>query len=512
MYFFLNQYIMALNSGLEHAEMKRQALFKKKGVASRIVTRDYDRSLHRNAAEFGLDQDDLVNMYDFFQDSVTVTPQKLTTKSLNLPIAYQVSPDNNLSQVYEGDRLVLNIHHTPGRVGELFFTEYFDEYGNVTNRVLYDSRGFKSSEQFLNGDGVVYAEIFFKPDGTRAIERYYEKLPDSKAAPIIFNIRLINYQGRDYYFNSEADFFTFFLDELNQSEGGNNVFIADRPAIANMPMIEMKTPARKLIWFPILHAVSPADQVDSELDGNYKVALSSHLNDIDGLITMTEAQARQLRTRLHDDHLPIYVINGAPVSTKQLRKKKLPAVNRVGSKVLYVGRLDASKGVDNLIRAFALVARQVPEARLDIRGYGSTDYVKLLENLIKDLKLNDKVAISGYTSKIDDVYDTAKVFATATKQDAFPLAMVEALSHGLPLIAFDVNYGPKEIIENGQNGYLLKDGDIYNLAQRMIELLKDPAQLEAMSENAYQSAKRYSMTKIWQQWQQLQKTLATQPT
>lgn len=203
---------------------------------------------------------------------------------------------------------------------------------------------------------------------------------------------------------------------------------------------------------------------------------------------------------------------GAPVSTKQLRKKKLPAVNRVGSKVLYVGRLDASKGVDNLIRAFALVARQVPEARLDIRGYGSTDYVKLLENLIKDLKLNDKVAISGYTSKIDDVYDTAKVFATATKQDAFPLAMVEALSHGLPLIAFDVNYGPKEIIENGQNGYLLKDGDIYNLAQRMIELLKDPAQLEAMSENAYQSAKRYSMTKIWQQWQQLQKTLATQPT
>ena len=83
MYFFLNQYIMALNSGLEHAEMKRQALFKKKGVASRIVTRDYDRSLHRNAAEFGLDQDDLVNMYDFFQDSVTVTPQKLTTKSLN---------------------------------------------------------------------------------------------------------------------------------------------------------------------------------------------------------------------------------------------------------------------------------------------------------------------------------------------------------------------------------------------------------------------------------------------
>lgn len=149
---------------------------------------------------------------------------------------------------------------------------------------------------------------------------------------------------------------------------------------------------------------------------------------------------------------------------------------------------------------------------MDIRGYGSTDYVKLLENLIKDLKLNDKVAISGYTSKIDDVYDTAKVFATATKQDAFPLAMVEALSHGLPLIAFDVNYGPKEIIENGQNGYLLKDGDIYNLAQRMIELLKDPAQLEAMSENAYQSAKRYSMTKIWQQWQQLQKTLATQPT
>ncbi len=509
--FFLNQYIMALNSGVEHAEIKRQKLFRKKGVDSRIVTRDYDRSLHRNSETFGLDQDDLINMYDFFQDSVTVKPKKLMTKSLNLPISYQVTPDNNVSKVYEGDRLVLNIHHTPGRVGELFFTEYFDEFGNVATRVLYDSRGFKSSEQFLNGDGDVYAEVFYRPDGSRAMERYYEQLNDKQKSKIIFNIRLINYRGRDRYFNNEDDLFSFFLDELNESYGENNVFIADRPAVANMPMIKMKTPAKKFIFFPILHAVSPSDQVDSELDGNYKVALSSHLNDIDGLITMTEAQARQLRTRLHAKDLPIYVINGAPVSPKQLRQKKLPAVNRLGDKVLYVGRLDASKGVDNLVRAFALVVRQVPTAMLDIRGYGPSDFVKSLEALIKDLKLTDKITISGYTPDIEAVYDTAKVFATATKQDAFPLSMVEALSHGLPLVAFDVNNGPKEIIENGQNGYLLKDGDVYNLAQKMIELLKDPAQLEELSENAYKSAKRYSYTKVWEQWQQIQQPAAAEP-
>ena len=169
MIYFVNEYVMALNSGVEHAEFKRLAVFKHAKTSAKILTRDYNYSLHRMAAGFDLDQDDLLNMYDFFQDATMVSPKKTSTKTLHLPFQYQVSPDANVSRVMQGGRLVMKIHHTPGRVGELGFTEFFDTYGNITNRVFYDDRGFKSGEAFLNQAGQVFAEVLssiFKSSAT----------------------------------------------------------------------------------------------------------------------------------------------------------------------------------------------------------------------------------------------------------------------------------------------------------------------------------------------------------
>ncbi|MCP9310372.1 accessory Sec system glycosyltransferase Asp1 [Lacticaseibacillus paracasei] len=505
MIYFVNEYVMALNSGVEHAEFKRLAIFKHAKTSAKILTRDYNYSLHRMAAGFDLDQDDLLNMYDFFQDATMVSPKKTSTKTLHLPFQYQVSPDANVSRVMQGGRLVMKIHHTPGRVGELGFTEFFDTYGNITNRVFYDDRGFKSGEAFLNQAGQVFAEVLYKPNGQRALERFYEVTEDGKGT-VLFNIRVVNYQGRDYYFNSEDELFTFLLDEVNRKDGLNDVFIADRPSIANSPLIKMTTPAKKYIWFPIAHATDPFDQVESPLDGNYVEVLSNHLNRIDGLITMTQAQARDLRTRLHSNSIQIHVIPGAAVSDAQLAAGQLPAVNKKENKIIYVGRLEANKRVDDLIRAFKLVLRKVPDAKLDIRGYGSSEFVASLEKLIKELKLTDQAVINGYTPKIEAVYDQAKVFATATSSDAYPLAMTEALSHGLPLVAFDINYGPSEIIQNGKNGYLLKNGDVYGFSEALVKLLQDPAELQDMSSEAYASAQAYSLSKMWQLWQPLVET------
>ena len=78
--------------------------------------------------------------------------------------------------------------------------------------------------------------------------------------------------------------------------------------------------------------------------------------------------------------------------------------------------------------------------------------------------------------------------------------MVEALGHGLPLVAFDTNFGPAEIIDDKVNGFLVQPGDLYGFAQHIITLLTNDAMLQRMSENAYESAKDYSYPKVWKRW------------
>lgn len=503
MYYFLNQYIKAFNSSVEHLEFHRLALFKHERLHAKIVTRDFDTMEHLNAANFGLKQDDILNMYDYFQGTTDVKEKQTSTKGLNIPISYQLKYDSDVSKAYQGGRLAQTIHHTPSRVGEISSVEHYDEFGNIANRELWDSRGFHSASQFLDYDGAPHAEILYHLDGTRALERFWE-VTDDRKGKVIFNIHLINYKGNDYYFNSEEELFTFFLDEINTQDKDETTFIADRPGVADIPLVNMKTKAKKYLFFPILHAANPEDLINSPLEPSYEEVFK-HLDKLDGLITMTDAQARQLRIRLKRQkgkgrNIKITSIPGVAFSNKQLKEPQIPMANRPGNKVLYVGRLGADKGVDNLIRAFALVTPQVPDATLDIRGFGDQEFVKSLEDLIQQLNLQNNVTISGYTPEIQPVYDSAKVFASAAHQDAFPLAMAEALAHGLPLIAFDTNFGPSDIIEDGVNGYLLAPGDLYQYAQDIISLLTDNTKIQRMSSNSYDSAKNYEYKTIWKKW------------
>ena len=104
MYFFVNQYLLSSNSSVEHAELKRLALFKKHGGEAKLVTRDFDLVIHDTIKKFGLTNDQIVNMYDFFANTTDYQGEKLHTEDLPLPIDYQVGTGNNYREVKDGDR------------------------------------------------------------------------------------------------------------------------------------------------------------------------------------------------------------------------------------------------------------------------------------------------------------------------------------------------------------------------------------------------------------------------
>lgn len=500
MIFFVNQYLMALNSGVEHAEFKRLQLFKQHQVPAQLVTRQFDGLLHQNMRRFKLADDQMANLFDFFRGTLTYPAKVVKIDALDFPRAYNIKPNPNVSEVTEGDRLVAKVHFVPSTVGHVYFIEIFDQFGNVVQRTDYDERGFKARDEFYSPTAEPITDLYYRPDGSRFAEAYYGH--NSAGVNVVTLCKLINYHGQDYYFNGEEDWYRFFLDELNRLNGGENTFIADRPLAAQQPVIEMQTPARKYLWLPTPHAVDPRDQVYSNLNNAYVYGIHQHLTALDGLITSTAQQQRDLSQWLGGQSpRPIYTISAGVVSAEQAARPKVPLAERQAHQIIYTGRVDDGRRVDQIITAFERVKRSVADATLVIHGYGSA--IDGLKSQVAKLKLTASVTFAGYQPDLTTVYDHAGAYVYAGESDAQPLSLIEALGHGVPVVAYDVNYGPRDAIKDGKNGYLIKDGAIDQLAAGLLRTIENPKKQQRLIDGAYQSSQAYSDAAVWQQWQQI---------
>jgi poly(glycerol-phosphate) alpha-glucosyltransferase len=170
-----------------------------------------------------------------------------------------------------------------------------------------------------------------------------------------------------------------------------------------------------------------------------------------------------------------------------------------------VARLSDEKQQDVLIEAWPKVLKAVPDATLDFWGYSNGDYDKTLADLVNRLNLNDDITFHDYTKDISAVYNQAQLLILPSRAEGLPLTLVEAQAHGLPIVATDIKYGPRDVINDGKDGYLVENRNVDQLADRIIELLSDPKKLEAFSENAYKDSWNYSSDAIWEKWQPLLK-------
>ena len=175
-----------------------------------------------------------------------------------------------------------------------------------------------------------------------------------------------------------------------------------------------------------------------------------------------------------------------------------------------MARIDREKNLGDLIKAVKIAHDQVPAVTLDLYGYPDSannyEEKRKLTKLIQDLDLKDVVTFKGYTNDVEAVENDAQIFGLTSTMEGFNLSIMEAISHGVVGVTYDVNYGPNDIVQDGQNGYVVGYGDYRAVAKRIIELLQDPALMQKMSDGAYDSAVRYSPDNVWQGWEKLIKT------
>lgn len=168
------------------------------------------------------------------------------------------------------------------------------------------------------------------------------------------------------------------------------------------------------------------------------------------------------------------------------------------TRVIAVGRLDYQKSFDRLIQAWKIVCDHTKEWSLDI--YGQGEWKDMLQNMIDQYGISDRCHLKGTTNNISQEYANSSMLVMSSHYEGLPMVMIEAMSSGLPCVSFDFKCGPRDIIENGVNGLLVKDGDIEGLAQSMVKLINDDELRTSMSVEARKVIGKYNEESVMEKW------------
>lgn len=169
--------------------------------------------------------------------------------------------------------------------------------------------------------------------------------------------------------------------------------------------------------------------------------------------------------------------------------------------VLAVGRLSHQKGFDLLIKAWRKVASEKTGWKLQIVGSGEDD--EKLYRLANGLNLRRSLEFIPATKEIESYYQTASFFVLSSRYEGFGIVLEEAMGFGLPCVAFDCKFGPREIVEDGKNGLLVEPENVTKLARQMLFLIRNEEVRAEYSANALEKARDFTMQKIIVKWENL---------
>jgi glycosyltransferase involved in cell wall biosynthesis len=166
--------------------------------------------------------------------------------------------------------------------------------------------------------------------------------------------------------------------------------------------------------------------------------------------------------------------------------------------VMSVGSLVHYKGHDTLLRAFAIAHRTSPEWRLTIVGEGPER--GNLERLAQQLGVASHVVLPGFAEDVDELLAESSIFALPSRFEGFPNALVEAMAMGTAAIATDCDFGPRDIISDGEDGLLVAVDEVDALAAALDRLMGDLPLRERLADRAVQVRARFSVDAVVAQW------------
>ena len=193
-----------------------------------------------------------------------------------------------------------------------------------------------------------------------------------------------------------------------------------------------------------------------------------------------------------------------PFSTPDLKVENYisPDINLC----LVVGRLVKDKRLEGIIEAFKKNSLDNPSWNLVFLGQG--EELKSLTKMVEIYNLEEKIFFLGRAGNLHEWYERADLFVLNSRVEGFPNSLLEAMSYGVPCISADCETGPRDIIKDKINGFLVPVNENKSyLEEAMSVLMSDVETRKSLSLKALDSSRTYSVTRIGRQWDNLIKSI-----
>ncbi|WP_069994894.1 glycosyltransferase [Staphylococcus caeli] len=460
---------------------KSRILHDEKGIKSNILTFHADsnfidiRNIILNRYNLN-DKVDILNINEYFRSrdiKNEFQKYKIDTEKM-----MKIEINENKVEYYDEGLKKLEVIYKQNKIREV---KYFAPNNICIEKDVVDKNGFLYWKSFYYNNSIA-RQVFYRKDNSVYLTREYDAINKSNKMKSI-----ILFEEETIRFNSFESYKEFFIKK--QISDSPTYLVGEARAL-DSTILNMKDDRIRKIF--MTHSIHIRPNTNIIRVGNR--AVLNNLNNIDALVLLTEKQKEDIIEQFgnRDNY---YVI---PHSINVI--DKLPFKER--NKVVIISRLHKEKRIDHSIKAFKAVVNKIPNAKLYI--YGDGEEKNNLQKLINEFNLKNNVKLMGYTDKANEIFKTADCSLLTSQYEGFALSIQESISSGTPVIAYDIKYGPSDMIENEINGYLVQNENINSLSKSIIEYLeKTEKEKIEFSNSAINKAKYFSHSRFANAWVEL---------
>ena len=484
--------------GLTKAVMKKANIYSERSDDVTFLTFLYQRT-HKKIIEELYDikkLDRKVKVYNLFLDLDPWKDQNFSSKEMMHPgaeieekgyIKFQDKKAKNLSYRYYQNGLYKKYKKFDKNKNIIFIDymsdsrqrthrEEFDENGKLAKVTHFDSVTNKPRlDRYISGNGQCYLTTWINPE-TEEIGRCQLFEP----APIEF---LTYDELAIYWVNEKLKGFK------------NPALLCDSRKMDN---ITINAQAKNITRYATLHNnhFSAPFTVGAPIKPSFKT-LFDNLDKYDKVIFLTNEQKQDIIDQFGPhENFDVIHHEASKLDESRLDSKSLDNYNPYLA--VSLTRYNSQKNLGEAINAFQYVVEKIPEAKYHIFGFG--DEEEKLQKLINKLGLQNSVVLKGYSN--DPVADYQKAACSVLSSDfeGSPLAVNESLAAGVPIVTYKMKYGPKDVIRDGVDGFLVERGDRKELANKIVEVMSSAELRKSLSRNALEIVDRFSEEKFRKAW------------
>ncbi|WP_186763836.1 glycosyltransferase [Planomicrobium sp. CPCC 101079] len=406
------------------------------------------------------------NVYDYFSGR-NYKNNEIVEHPIEIP-GYNVRPNekNHTYKYYKNGQFV-RLRTYDQTTGKLKFDDIIVP-GSSQRRIRYEYNDF----------GLCHRKIMYKPNTLNKIEEifyddqgkiYLSFSHTGEDENSIWRGHLLH-NNTIIALKDEKDFFRYAFDHILQAGG---VTFCDA-RILDQSLLNCSIATKKYF---ILHN---SHNVTGTIAKTYQY-LIEHADKADKIIVLTREQLSDLLD-LGIDPARMTVI---PHSMDDAETVDF-ASRKPEKKFVFIGRIVPQKQVHHIVRAFSQVAEKYPDYWMEI--YGDGKETGDVSQLIDELGLGENVKMMGRTDNIQSVFRNAIASVISSHYEGFGLVIMESLHYGCPVISYDFKYGPKDLLTDGENGYIIEKDNIDLLADTIIKMIENPITEVKLSNDYYLSS------------------------